>query len=583
MKARSLRALALFASLAVTAGSALGNGRFPRAQHLVEEPGHPERLTIGATYGLLVTDDRGKNWSYVCDAAFTFQPMFASDAVLGFTVSGLLLGVQNAMTLSRDRGCDFGKVFEPSGFTSIDDFTVSPSLKDVLALATTFENGKNIIRLQESEDGGQNWHVIGTPLPAALAYTLDVDPRNPARIYVTGSNLTADATDPGLFLTSLDRGTTWTVGTIPNTNIDASPWIAAVHPTDGNKIFVRTDSWKRNASSQDLAGDALLYSGDGGKTWTELLRAGGSDPEVPGGKLLGFALSPDGSTVLAGYGDIADPLRVVDPDGNWLGVYKSSSDGSYSFGAGAPAAPVPLLKVPTTCLAWTNEGVYGCFAPKGEPHTLAFSKDANLAPASLTTLMKSNEVLGAPRCCNGRSVTACAWSTDCQALGACDAGAPAPDASGGTCSDAGGGGGSSADASSTGGAGGSAGGTGGSAGSAGGGPGGTGGSASGSNDGCGCRIMKTRVSPPVGEMVWLFAALGAWVRRRRRSRYFKSQPNSSRLVVARPTSAMESTSGISLGQTSTQFCALPQSSTPPLPITDSRRSPACMAPEGWAL
>jgi hypothetical protein len=46
---------------------------------------------------------------------------------------------------------------------------------------------------------------------------------------------------------------------------------------------------------------------------------------------------------------------------------------------------------------------------------------------------------------------------------------------------------------------------------------------------------------------------------------------------------IESTSGISFGQTSTQFCALPQSSTPPLPITASSRSSACIAPEGCAL
>jgi hypothetical protein len=112
--------------------------------------------------------------------------MFASDAVVGTALNGwLLFGVQNAITISRDRGCDFVKVLEPTGQTNIDDFTIAPNAKDVLALVTTFESGKNTIRLQESMDGGESWHSLGMPIPADLAYTLDVDPRNPLRIYAT--------------------------------------------------------------------------------------------------------------------------------------------------------------------------------------------------------------------------------------------------------------------------------------------------------------------------------------------------------------------------------------------------------------
>jgi hypothetical protein len=479
------------------------NGRFPRAQRVIETPSHPEKLVIAATYGLLVTEDRGTNWSYVCDAAFTFQTQFASDVVLGLTANGsMLLGVQKSVTRSTDRGCDFTKVLEPPGSSSIDDFTMTATNRDeVLALFTTFENGKNTIRLQESKDGGQTWTVIGAPIPGGLAYTIDVDPTNAQHIYVTAANLTLDPNEPALFITSSDRGASWSVATIPNTSLDSSPWIGAIHPRDGNKIFVRTDSWKKTSLSEDVAGDALLYSADGGKTWTELLRPGGADPEVPGAKLLGFALSPDGSTVLAGYGDIVDSTRVVDPDGKWLGVYKSSADGKYSFGAD-PAAPTRLLSVPSTCLAWTNEGIYGCFAPPNEPHYLAFTKDATFAPASLTTLMKANEVGGPPRCCSGRAVSSCTWSNDCKVLGACDS--TAADSGEGTC---GGAGGTSVDAGGTGGAGGAAGvnGT----------TGATGGSGVASSDGCGCRVVGTRIYD-VGGLAWMAGALTASTRRRKK-------------------------------------------------------------------
>jgi hypothetical protein len=510
MNARSLFTAAVAASTLLAATAVFANGRFPRAQRLLEEPGHPERLTIAATYGLLLTDDRGKNWSYVCDPAFTFQPMFASDVVASLTVNGwLLVGVQNAITISRDRGCDFTKTLEPTeSSSSVDDFAISADGKHLYALVTTFRNGTNVITMRLSEDGGQTWQPIGTTLPAALAYTLDVDPTDKNHLYVTGSSLSSDAMAPALFLTSNDQGITWNVGTIPGTNLDSSPWIAAIHPRDGNKIFVRTDSWKIDASSSTLAGDALLYSEDGGKTWTELLRAGGSDPEVPGAKMLGFALSPDGSTVLVGYGDIIDPVRVVDPDGKWMGLYKSSSDGRYSFGSGAPSMPQRLLDVPVTCLSWTDQGIYACLAPRFQGHRLAFSADPSLAPASFVTLMNSNEVQGAPRCCDGRAVNACTWSTDCRALGACDAGAPIDS---GTCDDAGGAGGTTmTDAGRDAGTGGTSGGAGGASGGAGG-----AGATTVDGDGCGCRIFASHRAYDRSPAAVLLVGLFARLRRRR--------------------------------------------------------------------
>jgi hypothetical protein len=503
MNARIFYAVALVSTL-LAAPTAFANGRFPRAQRLLEEPGHPERLTIAATYGLLLTNDRGKNWSYVCDPAFTFEPMFASDVVASLTFNGwLLLGVQTAITMSRDRGCDFQKVFEPTEpSSSVDDFAMFDD-RNVYALVTTFRSGMNVITLRLSQDGGLTWQPIGATLPAALVYTLDVDPTDKSHLYVTGSSLSSDENAPALFLTSNDQGLTWNVGTLPGTSLDAAPYIAAIHPRDGNKIFVRTDSWKKDANGRALAGDALLYSEDGGKTWTELLRAGGSDPELPGAKMLGFALSPDGSTALVGYGDIVDPVRVVDPDGKWMGLYKSSSDGRYSFGSGAPSAPQRLLDVPMTCLAWTSQGVYGCFAPPFEGHHLALSTDPNLAPASFVTLMKTSEVHGAPRCCKGRAVSACVWDTDCQALGACDAGAPTVDTDAGMCGGAGGGGGATVDGGGTGGTGGA----GGAAGAAAGAAGATGGSGAGSSESCGCRLAGTKTSDVGRGIFWLFGAL----------------------------------------------------------------------------
>jgi hypothetical protein len=230
-------------------------------------------------------------------------------------------------------------------------------------------------------------------------------------------------------------------------------------------------------SSGEAADDALLYSADGGATWTELLHAAGADAETPGAKLLGFALSPDGSTVLAGYGDPIDPLRTVDPDRKWRGTYRSSSDGRYSFGAGAPRAPTPSMSANVSCLTWTATGIYTCILQQDKASLVTFTADPTLATAP-TTIMETSGVLGQPPCCGGKLAATCTWSTECRALGACDAGASGPL----TCMDSGAaGGGPTSDAAVdvgwSSGAGGATG-------------------ASGASSGCGCRASaKAKAGP----------------------------------------------------------------------------------------
>jgi photosystem II stability/assembly factor-like uncharacterized protein len=485
-------AAAAFVSAALCTSNARANGRFPRAIRLFESPSDFQKLTLVATYGLLLTEDRGGHWYHVCDAAITFEPAFASDPLFGLTADeSFLLGAQTRLTRSKDRGCDWAKVLEPP-MSSIDDFTmVASHADDVLAAVTEYGPTSSVVQLQESTDGGLTWKRIGAPLPAPFVYTLDVDPKDPAHVYATAPSGSADETAPALLLRSRDRGATWAVKPIPMSNANATPWIAAVHPDDGNRIFVRTDGWK-NRDVMDAADDALLYSADGGDTWTELLHAGTGEPA--GAKLLGFALSPDGSTVLAGYGDPMDPGRLVDPDRKWSGIYRSSSDGRYAFGS------APLVKGSISCLAWTAHGAYACYSPAGEIASIAFTSDASFSPASTTTIMKTSEVRGAPPCCSaGRAVSACRWETDCQALAACDAGAPpSPTTCGGNDGGGGSGGGPAAEAGpST----------------------GPGASAAGST-GCGCRFVGAAAldGRACGSIValYLLATTRARLRRRRR-------------------------------------------------------------------
>jgi hypothetical protein len=549
---------ALFTTLVLATSEASANGRYPRGQQLIEFPSNPNRLVLAATYGLVSTDDGGKNWYYICETAFTYVPPagptsqgYAGDPLLALTADeSILAGVQERVTKSSDAACGWTKSLEIPG-TFVEDIAVAPSNRNIaFALVKT----GTMTQVHETVDGGMTWSPIGTPLNVVIAYTIDVDPKDPTHLMVTGiTDYRADA-DTGVFLNSTNRGMTWSVSPIPKTNVDAGPYIAGVHPTNPDVVFVRTDQWVPNDNGGTDARDALLYTKDGGRTWTELLRPIGQ--EGAGAKLFGFAISPDGATVLAGYGDPVDSGgRTVDR--SMMGVYKSSGP-DYSFGP----TPMPSFVDSVSCLTWTAKGVYLCGSPDGGAQLayIGFASDPNnLTTTGITKIMQAGNLSGKPACCAGRAVTTCDWSSDCSRFLACGDGGtpppPGPDAA--VCmmpTDAGRDVDASRDANvdqSTGGAAGMAGASGaagsagsggttagraGGAGTGGAGGAGTGGAATGGSGGaatggasgagtggtggsdCSCRVASTSRERSVGAVSGLLALAGAcgWRRSRRR-------------------------------------------------------------------
>jgi hypothetical protein len=54
-----LSCLTLLAAATLASGEASANGRFPRAERLLQDPFDASHLILGATFGLLVTRDTG--------------------------------------------------------------------------------------------------------------------------------------------------------------------------------------------------------------------------------------------------------------------------------------------------------------------------------------------------------------------------------------------------------------------------------------------------------------------------------------------------------------------------------------------
>lgn len=411
---------AALAALLGTPSPVHANGRFPRAQRLVEDPTDPNHLMLAATFGLVTTTDRGLNWYEDCEASFAGDGMYSGDPILERVAGGaLLVDVQSKINRSAD-GCGWTAALGSTQTATADtfeDFAVDGTGSTIVALATHLASGVATVHVEQSTDAGATWSVVGTAVPASSVFTIDLDPTEPSHIFVTGISKTDGS---GILLSSTDTGASWSSWPIPGTSSSEAPYIAAIDPSDPTKIYVRTDSWDLPDGAPELvANDALLYSSDGGATWSELLRKSA--------KLLGFALSPDGTTVLAGYGDPVESGHDVYPED--MGIFAASTS-DFQF-ASAFALDAEGNNANVTCLTWTAAGTYACLeSPTGGTYEeLAFFPGGPCAVdgGAPLALMRLNDVKGPPPCCSATDAL-CAWANVCASYTffACQADAQAP-------------------------------------------------------------------------------------------------------------------------------------------------------------
>ena len=223
--------LAWLGLLAVVAGAspALANGRFPRAQQLLEDPAEPAHLILAATYGLLVTEDRGRHWHYVCEAAYG-EPDLTADALLGLTEQGALLaGIYSGVSRALRSPCELQRTLGQNNREAVPDFAVVRAhAGQVVAIFTRLlPDGSFEHQLYRSQDDGVTWQAVGELLPALLRtpLTVDVAPSDENRVYLSG----LDVDGAGVLLRSDDAGQTFEALAIP---VDASsreaPYIAAI-------------------------------------------------------------------------------------------------------------------------------------------------------------------------------------------------------------------------------------------------------------------------------------------------------------------------------------------------------------------
>ncbi len=361
---RSLLAIASVASVVATANTAKANGRYPGADELLVSPKDPNTLIVHGSFGLLVSNDAGKKWHWICDDVI--EPRLAADSVspsvVVFERGAIAVSSPAGVRTSVDAGCSF--VPAPG--------TENQRIRDIAkergtgrALAITAPADGTQAEILETTDDGVSWHKLGVSLPTELIpQNVEVVQGHPERIYVSGTALfsydeagLADAGLPsnrvGVMFASNDRGQTWTRTVVPEaTGIASDVYISAVDPSDPDRVYARA-AFRLTDTTREAV---LMVSHDGAKTYEVPFRA-------PSAAMPGFALSPDGSKISLAV------ISGAQNNGTWV-----ASRDTMTFEKHAPDV--------LACLTWSQSGtMFACqnlFTPSCNPtcpYVIATSQD----------------------------------------------------------------------------------------------------------------------------------------------------------------------------------------------------------------
>lgn len=396
------------------------NGRFPQSNAVFFSKNEPDLVLMRATFGLVISHDRGKTWDWVCEESIgltgTEDPMFAVMPD-GTYVGSAFLG----LTLSHDKGCSFSFAAGDLAQASFVDLTTRAAEPNRLvafrsALDRLDDAGAPVYLsvLYETQDQAKTFTRLGSPFDGALlGHTVDLAPSDPDRIYVTGIRV-AGTTTTALFLTSRDHGKTYEEHTIALVDKEQATYIAAVDPTNADRVYLRTASPIPYGGDGSGSPGRLLLTEDAGKTWRVLLSTKAA--------LQGFALSRDQSKIFVGT--VQDGLNVA-----------STSDFSFK----------QISNREISCLGISDDGLWACSTERSG-FVLGLSKDEG---ATFEPKLHFCDIRGPVACgadakttqlCGGQRWKKQEFDLGCDSSTASDAGGKTPDASapdGGAASQAG--------------------------------------------------------------------------------------------------------------------------------------------------
>ncbi len=332
----------------IFAETAAANGRYPEANQLVVGVVDPARILVRATFGFSISADAGATWSWVCEQAIGYNGVL--DPPVAFLAGdAAIAGLPTGVSFSSDLGCTWGTAAAMLPMEYVVDVTAERS-DPTRALAITTTNVGNALDsyVARTIDGGATWQVTGDDLGSDFrAATIEVAPSNPSRLYASG--LLEPSYEPALAVSD-DGGQTWTryVGL----GLPGPPFVSAIDPTDPNRVYARVPG-------DDV--DGVYLSTDGGQSFQEVVQRPG--------RILGFALSPDGTRLAIG--------------GPGFGI-ESADAFALEFASRSTYT--------ARCLTWAATGLYVCGDEAIDGFTVGLSTDEGATIAPLLNLAELSPI-----------------------------------------------------------------------------------------------------------------------------------------------------------------------------------------------
>jgi hypothetical protein len=391
--------------------AAFANGAFPDEFSIHFPPTAPDRLVVGANFGLMLSEDRGGTWRYACEPYVTegSSDPLAVVNVLYYQVAadGTILAdsTNGAVTRSPDVGCTWPTAGGSIGGLLVTDIFPSPTDATYVLAVTANASGS---ALWASHDGGKTFDTPAVyTASGALLTGVEISRTVPTVAYATLSG----GGQAKLLRTDNSWQTPPTSYDLPNlpaapgtqTPITPQPRILAVDPEDSTVVYVR------------LLGppyDAVAVASGGGQSVQVALTINGV--------FSAFARGSD-KTLYAGTPD--GKLYVRPPQG--------------SFGA-------PITGPRFRCLGQRpgSSDLYACGDMFQDGFSVGVSRDGG---KTFQKVMKLPELQGPLTCPTVQTACAAHWAriqnvfaADAGTQGS-DGGSRSPPAQGGHCASAGGG------------------------------------------------------------------------------------------------------------------------------------------------
>jgi photosystem II stability/assembly factor-like uncharacterized protein len=296
--------LALACSVLAWCAIAGANGRPPASSTITFQQGNPQHIVAGMTFGVLVSSDGGRTWSWICEAAFPYAGVYDPDML--DTESGALFATTfKGLKVMRD-GCSFGAVSLANGHC--DGPKSDPCYANVFLSKVVAGGGSAMYatasspydsRIYRSADDGHTFDVLSSPGDADEYWqSFAIAPSNPKRIYLAGyrfttqcdahstnagsacrlnSNCTGSGTGSAMpkcttvktfsLFRSDDAGATWSSLSQANLPMSQSSaiTIVGIDPADANQVYVHV------SAESGGTGDAVYKSANGGSSaWTKV-------------------------------------------------------------------------------------------------------------------------------------------------------------------------------------------------------------------------------------------------------------------------------------------------------------------------